>query len=141
EAAVIGVPNESHGEEVKAVVAFKAGKSAATDEIIAYCKEKLAAYKYPRIVEIVDALPKGPTGRTLKRELRYPPPGAARRRTRCGSAPCPRPSRARAGRAACRPRSPSACDRGRPRRRARPVPWRSRAARPAASRRARCPCS
>jgi len=70
EAAVIGVPNESHGEEVKAVVAFKAGKSAATDEIIAYCKEKLAAYKYPRIVEIVDALPKGPTGKILKRELR-----------------------------------------------------------------------
>ena len=70
EAAVIGVPHESHGEEVKAVVAFKEGKTAAPDDIIAYCKEKLAAYKYPRIVEIVDALPKGPTGKSLKRELK-----------------------------------------------------------------------
>ncbi len=70
EAAVIGVPHESHGEEVKAVVAFKAGKSATQEEIIAYCKEKLAAYKYPRIVEVIDSLPKGPTGKILKRELK-----------------------------------------------------------------------
>ncbi|MCZ7680241.1 MAG: long-chain fatty acid--CoA ligase [Sandaracinaceae bacterium] len=70
EAAVIGVPHESHGEEVKAVVAFKAGKSATQEEIIAYCKEKLAAYKYPRIIEVIDSLPKGPTGKILKRELK-----------------------------------------------------------------------
>jgi long-chain acyl-CoA synthetase len=70
EAAVIGVPHESHGEEVKAVVAFKAGQSATSEQIIAYCKEKLAAYKYPRIVEFLDALPKGPTGKILKRELK-----------------------------------------------------------------------
>ncbi len=70
EAAVIGVPHESHGEEVKAVLAFKEGRTATPDDIIAYCKEKLAAYKYPRIVEIVDALPKGPTGKILKRELK-----------------------------------------------------------------------
>ncbi len=70
EAAVIGIPHESHGEEVKAVLAFKAGQSATADEIIAYCKEKLAAYKYPRVIEIRDALPKGPTGKILKRELK-----------------------------------------------------------------------
>jgi long-chain acyl-CoA synthetase len=70
EAAVIGIPHASHGEEVKAVVAFKPGHSATTEELIAYCKEHLAAYKYPRVVEIRDALPKGPTGKILKRELR-----------------------------------------------------------------------
>jgi long-chain acyl-CoA synthetase len=70
EAAVIGVAHESHGEEVKAVVALKPGQSASPDELIAFCKERLAAYKYPRQVEIVDALPKGPTGKILKRELK-----------------------------------------------------------------------
>jgi long-chain acyl-CoA synthetase len=70
EAAVIGVPHESHGEEVKAVLALKANQQATAEDIIAYCKEHLAAYKYPRIVEFMDALPKGPTGKILKRELR-----------------------------------------------------------------------
>jgi long-chain acyl-CoA synthetase len=70
EAAVIGVPHESHGEEVKAVLALKAGHEAGAQEIIAYCKERLAAYKYPRIVEFRDALPKTATGKILKRELR-----------------------------------------------------------------------
>ena len=70
EAAVIGVPHESHGEEVKAVVALAAGGSLSPEEVTAFCKERVAAYKYPRIVEIVDALPKGPTGKILKRELR-----------------------------------------------------------------------
>ncbi len=70
EAAVIGVPHESHGEEVKAVVALKPGQATDVMALVDYCKEKLAAYKYPRIIEIVDALPKGPTGKILKRELR-----------------------------------------------------------------------
>jgi long-chain acyl-CoA synthetase len=70
EAAVIGVPHDSHGEEVKAVVALKAGQHADESELIAFCKERLAAYKYPRTVQIVEALPKGPTGKILKRELR-----------------------------------------------------------------------
>jgi long-chain acyl-CoA synthetase len=70
EAAVIGVPHESHGEEVKAVLALKPGKQVSPDEIIAYCKQKLAAYKYPRIVELRDSLPKTATGKILKRELR-----------------------------------------------------------------------
>jgi long-chain acyl-CoA synthetase len=70
EAAVIGVPHPSHGEEVKAVLALKPGHTATAEDVIAYCKEKLAAYKYPRIVEFRESLPKGPTGKILKRELR-----------------------------------------------------------------------
>jgi long-chain acyl-CoA synthetase len=70
EAAVIGVPHPSHGEEVKAVVALAKGKEATAEDVIAWCKERLAAYKYPRQVEFTDALPKGPTGKILKRELR-----------------------------------------------------------------------
>jgi long-chain acyl-CoA synthetase len=70
EAAVIGVEHESHGEEVKAVVALKPGQSATPDDLLAWCKERLAAYKYPRLIELVDALPKGPTGKILKRELK-----------------------------------------------------------------------
>ncbi len=70
EAAVIGIGHESHGEEVKAVVALKPGKSVTAEELIAWSKERLAAYKYPRIVEFTDTLPKGPTGKILKRELK-----------------------------------------------------------------------
>ncbi len=70
EAAVIGIPDPSHGEEIKAVVALKPGASATPEELRELCKSKLAAYKYPRLVELVDALPKGPTGKILKRSLR-----------------------------------------------------------------------
>ncbi|MCO4763672.1 MAG: long-chain fatty acid--CoA ligase [Myxococcales bacterium] len=70
EAAVIGIAHPSHGEEVKAVVALKAGAEATTAELAAYCKERLAAYKYPRVFEIIAELPKGATGKILKRELR-----------------------------------------------------------------------
>jgi long-chain acyl-CoA synthetase len=70
EAAVIGMPHESHGEEVKAVVALKPGKTVTSQELIDFCKERLAAYKYPRVVDIIESLPKGPTGKILKRELR-----------------------------------------------------------------------
>jgi len=69
EAAVIGVPHESHGEEVKAVVVTRS-QALEKDALIAWCKERLAAYKYPRIVEFSESLPKGPTGKILKRELR-----------------------------------------------------------------------
>jgi long-chain acyl-CoA synthetase len=68
-AAVIGVPHESHGEEVKAFVILKPGASATSEEIIAWCKDQMAAYKYPRIVEVVDSLPMTATGKILKREL------------------------------------------------------------------------
>jgi long-chain acyl-CoA synthetase len=70
EAAVVGVPDEKFGEEVKAVIALSPGRHATAEEIIAFCKQHMAAYKYPRIVQIVDSLPKGPTGKILRRELR-----------------------------------------------------------------------
>lgn len=70
EAAVIGRPDPKLGEEVLAYVAFKPGASAEPDELVAHCKDRLAAYKYPREVRIVDELPKGATGKILKKELR-----------------------------------------------------------------------
>jgi long-chain acyl-CoA synthetase len=70
EVAVIGVPHESLGEEVKAVVILAPGRELSAEDVIAYCKKRLAAYKYPRVVEFADELPKGPTGKILKRELR-----------------------------------------------------------------------
>ncbi|MFF2166637.1 long-chain fatty acid--CoA ligase [Streptomyces sp. NPDC058175] len=69
EAAVVGKPDERLGEEVLAYVALKPGAVATPDEIRAYCKERVAAYKYPREVRVVDKLPKGPTGKILKRSL------------------------------------------------------------------------
>jgi long-chain acyl-CoA synthetase len=70
ESAVVGVPHPELGEEVKAVVFLKPGASATPEELRAYCKERIAAFKYPRLVEIrSEPLPKGPTGKILKREL------------------------------------------------------------------------
>ena len=69
-AAVIGVPHDSHGEEIKAVVILKPGATATPEEIVAWSKENMASYKYPRIVEIVDSLPMTATGKILKRELK-----------------------------------------------------------------------
>ncbi len=69
-AAVIGIPHDSHGEEVKAFVILKEGSDASSEEIVAWCKENMAAYKYPRIVEIRTELPMTATGKILKRELR-----------------------------------------------------------------------
>ncbi len=70
EAAVIGRPDPKLGEEVLAFVSLKPGADATPDELVAYAKERLAAYKYPREVRIVDELPKGATGKILKKELR-----------------------------------------------------------------------
>ncbi len=70
EAAVIGVHDTALGEEIKAVVAFKPGQSTTEQEIMEYCKGRLAAYKYPRSVEIRETLPKTATGKILKRELK-----------------------------------------------------------------------
>ncbi len=68
--AVVGVPHESHGEEIKAYVVPKPDAIADPDEIIAWSKDQMAAYKYPRIVEVVSGLPMTSTGKILKRELR-----------------------------------------------------------------------
>ena len=68
-AAVVGVPDERLGEEVKAFVAPKPGATVVEEEIVEYVKARVAAYKYPRIVEIRDELPIGPTGKILKKEL------------------------------------------------------------------------
>jgi long-chain acyl-CoA synthetase len=68
--AVVGVPHEVHGEEIKAYVLPKAGIPVEAEGVVAWCRERMAAYKYPRIVELVDSLPMTATGKILKRELR-----------------------------------------------------------------------
>jgi long-chain acyl-CoA synthetase len=72
EAAVVGIPHDSLGEEVGAAVALKPGATATPDELRAHVKDRVAAYKYPRQVWLVDELPKGPTGKILRREVRRP---------------------------------------------------------------------
>ena len=72
EAAVIGIPHDALGEEVGAAVALKEGQSADPDELREYVKARVAAYKYPRQLWLVDALPKGSTGKLLKREITVP---------------------------------------------------------------------
>jgi long-chain acyl-CoA synthetase len=69
-AAVIGVPHESHGEEIKAVVIKeKDHDDVSEDDLVAWAKDEMAGYKYPRIVQFVDELPMTATGKILKREL------------------------------------------------------------------------
>jgi long-chain acyl-CoA synthetase len=70
EAAVVGVPDDYRGETVKAFVSLKPGESATAEGLIAFCKERMAAYKYPRQIEFVDELPKTASGKILRRELR-----------------------------------------------------------------------
>ncbi|MFJ5678695.1 class I adenylate-forming enzyme family protein [Streptomyces sp. NPDC093097] len=85
EAAVVGVPDPYRGETVKACVSLRPGASAEPEELTAYCRERLAAYKYPRVVEILPELPKTTSGKILRRELRE------------GGAPVPGPPDGRAG--------------------------------------------
>ena len=72
EAAVVGIAHDSMGEEIGAAVALKPGATATPEELSAFVKTRLAAYKYPRRVWIVDALPKGPTGKILRRSVEPP---------------------------------------------------------------------
>jgi len=72
EAAVIGVPHASLGEEITAVIALKPGATDTPEDIRDFVKQQVAAYKYPRTVYVMDALPKGPTGKILKREIVLP---------------------------------------------------------------------
>ena len=68
--AVVGVPDERLGEEVKAYIVLRPGVPATADDLIAWAKEQMASFKYPRLIEFRDALPVGATGKILKRELR-----------------------------------------------------------------------
>ena len=70
EAGVIGVPDSYRGETVKAFVVLKEGAVADSDEVIAFCRDRLASYKVPRQVVFIDALPRSAVGKYLRRELR-----------------------------------------------------------------------
>jgi long-chain acyl-CoA synthetase len=70
EAAVVGVPDELMGEEVGAAVVLRPGSTSTLEDVQTYVKERLAAYKYPRRIWLLDELPKGPTGKILRREVR-----------------------------------------------------------------------
>ncbi|GAC1378546.1 MAG: hypothetical protein NVSMB48_00180 [Marmoricola sp.] len=73
EAAVVGVPDAYRGETVKAFVVLRPGSVASEDDLIEHCRADMAAYKYPRLVELVDELPKSAVGKILRRELRARP--------------------------------------------------------------------
>ena len=70
--AVIGVPNEEWGEELKAVVQLRPGARATADDLIDFCRDRLADYKRPRTVDFVAEVPRNPSGKLLKREIRAP---------------------------------------------------------------------
>jgi long-chain acyl-CoA synthetase len=72
EAAVVGVPHPEWGEEVGAAVVLEPGEELAPEEISAWVRERIAAYKYPRVVWFLEELPKGPTGKIVKREIEVP---------------------------------------------------------------------
>jgi long-chain acyl-CoA synthetase len=72
EAAVVGIPHDEWGEEIGAAVVLHEGEELAPEEVSAYVKDRIAAYKYPRAVWFLDDLPKGPTGKILKREIAIP---------------------------------------------------------------------
>jgi long-chain acyl-CoA synthetase len=70
EAAAIGIPHPTRGEAIKVFVALKEGESATEEELINYCKDKLATYKLPTEIEFREELPKTNVGKVLKKELR-----------------------------------------------------------------------
>ena len=72
EVAVVGIPHETHGEEVGAAVVLKAGATTTEAELKTYLRERVAAYKYPRVVWLLPELPKGSTGKILKRMINAP---------------------------------------------------------------------
>ena len=70
EACTIGLPHEYRGETVKAFIVVKEGQTLTEDEVVAYCKENLAAYKVPKLIEFIDELPKSAVGKILRRKLK-----------------------------------------------------------------------
>ncbi len=77
-AAVVGVPDAKSGEAVKAYIQLKPGETATVEEIMAFCKENMAGYKRPKIIEFRDSLPMSNVGKVLRRMLRDEPPGKAK---------------------------------------------------------------
>ena len=72
DAAVIGIPSEQWGESLLAFITLKPGESAVSDDIIEFCRSKLAGYKIPRQVEFIDVIPRNASGKVLKKDLREP---------------------------------------------------------------------
>ena len=70
EAAVIGVPDVDWGQKIAAFVALRPGKTASAEELTEFCRQRLASFKKPEVIRFVDALPKNPLGKVLKKELR-----------------------------------------------------------------------
>ena len=70
--AVIGIPDEKWGEAVKAVVGVKASTQASADDIIEFARTRIAGFKVPKSIDFVEALPRNPSGKILRRELRAP---------------------------------------------------------------------
>src|SRR5437867_1316847 len=70
EAATVGIPDELYGEDVKAFVVLKEGEQVTAEDILNFCRQRLADFKCPKSIQFLSKLPKGPTGKILKRELK-----------------------------------------------------------------------
>jgi long-chain acyl-CoA synthetase len=69
DAATVGVPDQLYGEEVKSFIVLREGEHATEQQLLEFCKKRLADFKCPKSIEFIEDIPKGPTGKLLKREL------------------------------------------------------------------------